>query len=100
MQGKHHVRGQRVDLRAIRCPVMTVVADRDAICPPGAATALNDATSSTDKEVLTVAGGHVGAVVGGKAPRVLYPALAAWFKKHLHARAASVPAELSAAAGA
>ena len=83
VQGRHHVRGQRADLSSVRCPVLTVVADRDAICPPAAATALNDRVGSTDKEVLTVAGGHVGAVVGGKAPKVLYPALASWFKKRL-----------------
>jgi hypothetical protein len=33
-----------------------------------------------------VAGGHVGAVVGGKAPKVLYPALASWFKERLQTR--------------
>jgi polyhydroxyalkanoate synthase len=82
-KGEHFVRGRRADLKNVRCPVLTVVADRDAICPPKAATALNDLVSSTDKEVLTVAGGHVGAVVGGKAPKVLYPALAAWFQKRL-----------------
>jgi len=84
VQGRHHVNGRRADLKRIRCPVLTVVADRDSICPPAAATALNDQVSSADKEVLTVAGGHVGAVVGGKAQRVLYPALAAWFEKRLH----------------
>ena len=83
VRGEHHVRGQRVALENIRCPVLTVVADRDAICPPGAATALNDAVSSSVKDVLTVAGGHVGAVVGGKAPKVLFPALASWFREHL-----------------
>lgn len=90
VKGEHYVRGRRADLKNIRCPVLTVVADRDAICPPKAATALNDGVSSTDKEVLTVAGGHVGAVVGGKAPKVLYPALAAWFKKRLSAAARPV----------
>jgi polyhydroxyalkanoate synthase len=81
--GKHHVAGARVDLGRIRCPVLTVVAERDTICPPRAATALNDRCGSVDKEVLTVAGGHVGAVVGGKAPRVLYPALASWLGRRL-----------------
>jgi polyhydroxyalkanoate synthase len=84
VRGEHFVRGQRADLGNIDCPLLTVVADRDAICPPAAVTALNDAVSSTDKTVLTVAGGHVGAVVGGKAEAVLYPALAAFFSKHLH----------------
>ena len=83
IQGKHRVRGERADLSRIRCPVLTVVADRDAICPPASASALTEAVSSTDKQVLTVAGGHVGAVVGGKAPKVLYPALASWFKERL-----------------
>src|SRR5262249_39784559 len=61
VQGKHHVCGHRVDLSDIRCPVLTVVADRDTICPPAAATALNERSGSADREVLTVAGGHVGA---------------------------------------
>ena len=87
--GKHHVLGQRVDLGKITCPVLTVVTDKDAICPPGAAMGLNDHVGSTDKELLTVSGGHVGAVVGGKATKVLYPALGAWFKRKLH-RPASV----------
>jgi polyhydroxyalkanoate synthase len=87
VKGQHFVRGKRADLKSIRCPVLTIVADRDSICPPAAATALNEHVSSTDTEVLTVAGGHVGAVVGGKAPKVLYPALASWFKKRLHVEA-------------
>jgi polyhydroxyalkanoate synthase len=86
VEGQHHVRGRRADLASIRCPVLTVVADRDAICPPAAATALNDRVGSTDKEVLTVAGGHVGAVVGGKATKVLYPALSRWLRDRLRAR--------------
>ena len=89
VQGKHHVCGRRVDLGDIRCPVLTVVADRDTICPPAAATALNEGSGSADREVLTVAGGHVGAVVGGKAPRVLYPALVSWLATRLHAAAAN-----------
>ncbi|MFO0761005.1 MAG: alpha/beta fold hydrolase [Byssovorax sp.] len=81
--GKHHVLGQRVDLGKITCPVLTVVTDKDTICPPAAAEGLNNGCSSNDKELLTVSGGHVGAVVGGRAPKVLYPALAAWFKRRL-----------------
>jgi polyhydroxyalkanoate synthase len=81
--GRHRVRGERVALEDIRCPVLTVVAERDTICPPAAATALNDHVGSTEKDVLTVPGGHVGAVVGGKATTVLFPALAAWLGRRL-----------------
>ena len=83
VQGKHWVAGERVDLGRIQCPVLTVTTDRDTICPPAAAQGLLDHCGSTDKQMLTVPGGHVGAVVGGKAPRVLYPALVEWFRARL-----------------
>jgi polyhydroxyalkanoate synthase len=82
VRGEHWVRGERVELSRIRCPVLTIVAERDAICPPPAATALNDAVASTVKDVLSVPGGHVGAVVGSRASRELYPKMAAWLATH------------------
>jgi poly[(R)-3-hydroxyalkanoate] polymerase subunit PhaC len=82
-QGEHHVAGRRVDLANIRCPVLTVAAERDTICPLAAARALNEACGSHDKELITVPGGHVGAVVGSRARAVLYPAMIAWLKKRL-----------------
>jgi polyhydroxyalkanoate synthase len=85
INGEHRVGGVRVDLGAIRCPVLTIVASRDAICPADAATALNDACGSRDTQVLTVPGGHVGAVVGGRAAREMYPAAAAWLRQRLGA---------------
>lgn len=81
--GEHHVGGRRVDLGAIRCPVLTIVAERDTICPPAAATALNERCGSKDTTVLSVPGGHVGAVVGGKAPTLMYPKAAAWLRQKL-----------------
>lgn len=81
--GTHRIAGQSVDLKQIRCPVLSVVADRDTICPPAAATALGPATGSTDVDVLEVRGGHVGAVVGSAAQKVMYPRLAAWLSERL-----------------
>jgi polyhydroxyalkanoate synthase len=92
VRGDHYVRGERVDLASIRCPVMTIVAERDAICPPRAATALNDRVSSKTKDVLSVPGGHVGAVVGSRAARELYPKMAAWLGTHgANARSSAMP---------
>ena len=82
-KGTHHVAGRRVDLGQIRCPVLTVVTDRDVICPPPAAQALNDLSGSSDKSLLVIPGGHVGAVVGGSAPKQLSPKLAEWFGRAL-----------------
>jgi polyhydroxyalkanoate synthase subunit PhaC len=83
VRGEHVVSGRRVDLGAIRCPVLTVTTSKDAICPPAAALALNGKTGSQSAESLNIAGGHVGAVVGDKARTLLYPALAAFFRSKL-----------------
>jgi polyhydroxyalkanoate synthase subunit PhaC len=81
VQGKHYVGGKRVDLKNIVCPLMTIAADKDTICPPDAAKAINTAVGSNDTKVLAVPGGHVGAVVGSKAAEKLYPALITWMKE-------------------
>jgi len=90
VRGEHAVSGRRVDLSRIHCPLLTVVTDRDVICPPAAAQALNDRSSSVDQSVLAIPGGHVGAVVGGSAPKELYPKLSAWFSAKLRLGGASV----------
>ena len=83
IKGEHHVRGKRVDLANIRCPVLTVAAERDTICPLPAARALHETCGSADKEIVVVPGGHVGAVVGSRAPKVLYPAMRDWLRARL-----------------
>lgn len=82
VRGDHWVRGERVDLSRITCPTLAIVAERDGICPPRAVTAMHDATRASVKDVLSVPGGHVGAVVGSRAARELYPKLRAWLEKH------------------
>ncbi|MBW2457443.1 MAG: hypothetical protein JRI68_23250 [Deltaproteobacteria bacterium] len=91
-RGEHHIRGRRVDLGSITCPILTVTTSRDAICPPPAATALNELSGSTDSEILEIPGGHVGAVVGSKASQKLYPALCEWLKARLSTERASTAA--------
>ena len=83
VKGEHAVRGKRVRLGDVTCPVLTVVADKDTICPPDAALALNAGVGSAVKDVLTVAGGHVGAVVGSKANKTLYPKVVDWLRRQL-----------------
>ncbi len=80
VQGKHFVGGERVDLANIDCPVLTIATSRDHICPPKAAQGLHDAVRVVDKEMVTVKGGHVGAVVGSRAATTLYPMITDWFK--------------------
>jgi polyhydroxyalkanoate synthase subunit PhaC len=75
---EHVVRGERVDLSRIECPVLAIAADRDAICPADAAFAIAGHVGSDDVECLTVPGGHVGSVVGRTARTKLYPKIADW----------------------
>jgi len=82
VRGEHAVRGERVRLGAITCPVLTIVADKDTICPPDAALALNAGASSKVKDVVTVPGGHVGAVVGSKAEKTLYPKVVDFLRRN------------------
>lgn len=83
VEGRHHVGGRRVDLGNIRCPVLTVTAERDVIVPVEAATALNARCGTDDQAVVTVPGGHVGAVVGRRASRELYPAIAEFLEARI-----------------
>ncbi len=83
VEGRHRVRDRVVDLGAIQCPTLAIVADRDAICPADAATALLGKVGTKDTATLRVPGGHVGAVVGRRASRDMYPALIAWLKARI-----------------
>ncbi len=83
IQKQHYVGGRQVDLSRIECPLLTVVTDRDEICPPAAAQGLGAHAGSRDQELLVIPGGHVGAVVGARASEVLYPKLASWFTEKL-----------------
>jgi polyhydroxyalkanoate synthase len=81
--GTHVVAGRPVRLADIRCPTLVIVAERDEICPPEAARALLDHVATTDTTVHAVPGGHVGAVVGSRAARSMYPTAIAWLRDRL-----------------
>jgi polyhydroxyalkanoate synthase len=82
VRGEHFVRGERVELAKITCPHLSVVADRDGVCPPASVVALGEFASSSVRDVQTIPGGHVGAVTGALAATEFYPALVAWLTQH------------------
>ena len=79
VEGQHYVGGRRVELSEIACPTLTIATDRDHICPEPAARGLHDHVGSEDKEMYTIPGGHVGAVVGSRGPKHCYPKVVEWF---------------------
>jgi polyhydroxyalkanoate synthase len=86
VQGTHRANGAPAPLGAIRCPTLVITASRDTICPASAATALLAHVGATDKSIVEVAGGHVGAVVGSKAAKEMYPALVRWLAPRLSSK--------------
>lgn len=83
VKGEHRVGGRRVDLSAITCPTLTIATDRDHICPEPAARGLHDHVGTKDRELFVIPGGHVGAVVGSRGPKKLYPRVTTWFSEKL-----------------
>lgn len=81
VKGEFELGGKRVDLRNVRVPVLNIYADQDHVVAPAAARALAKVVGTKDYTEMTVPGGHVGIFVGGKAQKILAPAIAQWFRR-------------------
>jgi len=79
VDGSWELRGERVDLGAIRCPVHVVAAERDFISPAPSCTALADHVGGP-AQVSVLPTGHIGVVVGSAGPRIFYPLLDTTFR--------------------
>ena len=77
-RGELELRGLRVDLSNVTCPVLNVAGKGDVICPPSQAEAAMDLVGSRDKEFLSLEAGHVGLMAGPVARRELWPHLGGW----------------------
>ncbi len=69
------VGGDRVHLRDITVPFLTVLACRDHIVPEDAAGPLIDLVGSSDRHELRLDAGHIGLVVGRTAARTTIPTI-------------------------
>ncbi|MCB1907153.1 MAG: class III poly(R)-hydroxyalkanoic acid synthase subunit PhaC [Rhodocyclaceae bacterium] len=70
--------GRRVDLSRIDMPVLNVYADGDVIIPTSCSRDLDGKFGTSDYTEMAVPGGHIGTFVGGKAQKILAPAIAKW----------------------
>jgi polyhydroxyalkanoate synthase subunit PhaC len=70
--------GQKIDLRKVTVPLLTIVAERDDIVSLDSALAVNDCVSSKDKATLRNPGGHVALCISDEAHRKLWPDVAKW----------------------
>jgi polyhydroxyalkanoate synthase len=82
MEGTLRLGGREVDLSAITCPVLNVVAERDHIVPIDAAAPIPGLLTGTQADELRLNAGHVGLVAGRQAAKVTLPNIAQWIKDH------------------
>ena len=78
MKGQMTVGGRRVDLSAVTCPVLHVMAEHDHIAPFAATEPLITLVGSEDKQDIVLKGGHVSLVAGKNAVGRAWPKMAEW----------------------
>lgn len=78
IQGEFVLRGERVDLGRIRANLLNVIATADHITPPCQSTTLMPKVASTDKELFSMEGGHIGIIAGGQARKQAWPRIDQW----------------------
>ena len=81
IKGTFTLSGKPVHLEKITVPTMCIVFQHDNIVPMKNASVLVDKIGSTDKELVSLPGGHVGAVVSRGAQRSLWPRMSAFWAK-------------------
>ena len=79
VRGELRIGGRPVRLSALRCPILCVTFEHDEIVPHASATVVLPHASSSDKEHLHLAGGHVGAMVSSSAAKKLWPKMRAFW---------------------
>lgn len=75
------IESHHASLSKITCPVLTIVADQDHIVPPDSALPLHQMVGSSDKQVLSLPGGHVGIIASGKVFPRLVSSMTEWLNE-------------------
>ncbi len=82
VKGEIKLRGRRVDLANITCPVLNIAGKKDHICTLPQAEATMSHISSQDKEFFVLDAGHVGLLTGVDAKKRLWPKIGNWLELH------------------
>jgi polyhydroxyalkanoate synthase len=80
VKGEIQLRGQRVELSRISCPVLNIAVKRDYICSLPQAEATMSRVSSQDKEFFALDAGHIGLLTGADARKRLWPKIRSWLE--------------------
>ncbi len=77
-RGELTIRGKRIDLKQIICPVLNLMARRDDLVPCSQSEPFNDLVGSNDRKTIKLDAGHIGLAVGSRAQRDLWPEAVKW----------------------
>jgi poly[(R)-3-hydroxyalkanoate] polymerase subunit PhaC len=78
VKGEIELRGRRVDLSHITCPLLSIAGKKDHICTLPQAEAIMHLAGSKDKEFYVLDAGHVGLLTGADAKKGLWPKVESW----------------------
>jgi len=70
--------GRKIDLRALRLPMLNLIGKRDHLVPPDASLALQRLVGSADYTALEFDLGHIGMYISARAQREVPAAIAKW----------------------
>lgn len=80
VKGEIQLRGRRVELSQITCPVLNIAGKRDHICTLPQAEATMNLIGSQDKEFFVLDAGHIGLLTGAGAQKKLWPKIRSWLE--------------------
>jgi polyhydroxyalkanoate synthase subunit PhaC len=82
VKGELVVNEEKVSLKQLRAPLLSLVADRDTVVPPSSSVLLNELVSSREQKIMRHPGGHVGLCVSKDAHKEFWPLVANWVAKN------------------
>jgi polyhydroxyalkanoate synthase subunit PhaC len=77
-RGKLEISGSKIDLHALRVPILNLIGKRDHLVPPAASAALRQLVGSADYTALEFDLGHIGMYISARAQRDVPVAIAKW----------------------
>lgn len=81
VRNQMRLNGQRIDLKEITMPTLTLIGQHDHLVPPPATLPFHDVISSSDKELIVFPSGHIGISISKKAHAELWPKIGAWLTR-------------------
>lgn len=79
--GHFHIGGRQISFKNIKCALLAIAGDNDAITSIGAASAVITVVGSLDKSFEVVPGGHAGLFTGTQAVKTTWVIVTDWLKR-------------------